>query len=433
MQRDLPQLEVHLSRSVLVDTAGHSIEFTEGPPSAAARMRLERIRVEFSSGFLPQLITECRSPDFALPPISEEAMQLLKELVSAVTGDSGRAIVGLTVLQLSIKAVAPTQSIRLHKGGGSGDLFSWTEGVPMRVLDKQFNTPALRGSGLLSLNADGCFMTRSLAENYPYSMIYKAAIKGAREEWLLLVDLLESGQVDAKSALQWLLTLLIQRSRSFEVDIEQALRHMAVQASNVVSVHHAAMSLLGFVAASTHAARLFEISMHSLCQVVQEQGGYDGVLKPLSQMRSANKKHGNIGDVEILVREGSLQIRCSWDAKYGKSYLRDELDELDEKLETHPETEVAGFVTDQAPDMRHEILERIDAIKSDRRVRVYVLSFLEWVRMETSSIAVDERTIGEQWLRAFAECLCLRRRDVAPIDEPTLAWVSALQVFRLVD
>jgi hypothetical protein len=36
-------------------------------------------------------------------------------------------------------------------------------------------------------------------------------------------------------------------------------------------------------------------------------------LKPLSQMRSANKKHGNIGDIEILE---ARQIIESWDAKY---------------------------------------------------------------------------------------------------------------------
>ena len=35
-------------------------------------------------------------------------------------------------------------------------------------------------------------------------------------------------------------------------------------------------------------------------------------LKPLSQMRSANKKHGNIGDIELLE---DRQIVEAWDAK----------------------------------------------------------------------------------------------------------------------
>ncbi len=37
-------------------------------------------------------------------------------------------------------------------------------------------------------------------------------------------------------------------------------------------------------------------------------------------MRSANKKHGNIGDLEVLEKSNIIE---AWDAKYGKAYLRD--------------------------------------------------------------------------------------------------------------
>ena len=68
--------------------------------------------------------------------------------------------------------------------------------------------------------------------------------------------------------------------------------------------------------------------MHSLFQVLEDQGSFEGgFLKPLSQMRSANKKHGNVGDIEITAgKRNGLHIVESWDAKYGKAYLRDEIE-----------------------------------------------------------------------------------------------------------
>lgn len=85
-------------------------------------------------------------------------------------------------------------------------------------------------------------------------------------------------------------------------------------------------------------------------QAVQETGVLAGKeVLPLSQMRSANKKHGNIGDVEIIDND---QIIESWDAKFGKSYLRDELEELNEKLAMHPLVERAGFVIPAATPIR---------------------------------------------------------------------------------
>lgn len=42
-----------------------------------------------------------------------------------------------------------------------------------------------------------------------------------------------------------------------------------------------------------------EIAIHSLMQAMQENKLFpDCELKSLSQMRSANNKHGNIGDIE---------------------------------------------------------------------------------------------------------------------------------------
>ena len=54
----------------------------------------------------------------------------------------------------------------------------------MRTLDASYSTPFLREYGLLNVNKYGVFMTRSLAENYPYSSFYKAEMRGPFEEWI---------------------------------------------------------------------------------------------------------------------------------------------------------------------------------------------------------------------------------------------------------
>jgi hypothetical protein len=145
----------------------------------------------------------------------------------------GRALVGLTVLQLCVKAIEPEQSIRLHKAGGAGSNFSWAEGIPMRVLDKHYITPILRRFDLLRLNADGFMMTRSLAENYPYSKLYKAAIRGARTEWLEIVDLIEVGTIQPESALSHLIGLLFNRSDKFKRAAESTIKYSSRMCTQV--------------------------------------------------------------------------------------------------------------------------------------------------------------------------------------------------------
>lgn len=429
-RKSIPRLEVYLNRSVLVQDEGRQT-FKEGQPTGSAERRLAKIRKAFEKGFLDKLVGDCRSPDIKIGTIDEEAVQLLTRLVDSVTSEVGRAIVGLTVLQLAIKSICPEQSIRLHKGGGTGESFSWQDGLPMRVLDKEFNTPVLRKYDLVKLNADGVFMTRSLAENYPYSQLYKAASRGAKTEWLAIVDLAEFGKLDPTAALKQLVVMLFNRSDTFKKDSELAMQAMKSVAGKIENLAHATKFIRNFVDSSTYAARLFEIAMHSLFQVLEDHSAFpDGFLKKLSQMRSANKKHGNIGDIEITTgKRDNLHIVESWDAKYGKAYLRDEMEELHEKLGEHPETKLAGFVVDANPNLKPEIKKRIEELEQNHNVRIEIVEFDDWVSRQAKRVSIPGKQIASLWLNAFAESLCQVRRDRAPIDEPADSWVRELRAF----
>jgi hypothetical protein len=297
----------------------------------------------------------------------------------------------------------------------------------MRVLDKYHTTPTLRRHGLLRLNADGIMMTRSLAENYPYSKLYKAAMRGGRDEWLEIVDLAESGELDALTALKHIVALLMNRSARLKALADEALEAVEGVINGIASLDQACEFLLSYVAASSYSARVFEVAMHALLQVLDEEKALDGVLKPLGQMRSANKKHGNIGDIEVIERPESALVLEAYDAKFGKPYLRDELEELSDKLNDHPETRVAGFVVDSTPNLKPEITERLAELEAFHEVKIWLTNFLDWAVAMTEDLPREE--IAPRWIRAFAESLCQRRREVAPIDEPVHEWLRELRDF----
>lgn len=362
-----------------------------------------------------------------MQPLKPGHEKVLTELVDSVTSEVGRAVVGLTFIQLAIKAICPEQSIRLHKGGSRrAESFSWADGIPMRVLDKSYFTPFLRRNGLLRINADGVFMTRSLAENYPYSRLYKAALRGARDQWLMLTDLIERGDLDALCALKHLTIKLINRSESFNALATEALALCDSKLNATRSIKDFSASILSYVDGATYSARLFEIALHAFFQALEDLDLVEGTIKPLSQMRSANKKHGNVGDIEILPRKNSPEILEAWDAKYGKPYLRDELEELSDKLADHSETKTAGFVVNSKPDLRPDIKQRIQELEDMYSCSIQILDFSSFVETISKRENASEDDLAKAWLIALVESLCQKRRDRAPIDEPSDVWVAEL-------
>ncbi|MBA2375773.1 MAG: hypothetical protein M3494_07345 [Actinomycetota bacterium] len=423
-------LRVFADRSELVRPDGEVEVFDEGPTNAEARERYQRIKARLSDGYLDAQITLCKEHPgrISLQRLDGEHTNLLDELVSSMGSEVGRALIGLMVLQLCVKSIEPAQSIRLHKGGPSESNFSWRDGISMRSLDKNHITPVLRGHELLRLNADGFMMTRSLAENYPYSTVYKARIRGARSQWAAIVECVERGEIEPEPALHYLLSQLVNAAGDFRTLADSTLSILdGIEADGANLDRESILEVMEkHILASDYRARIMEISMHSLMQAVEESDALGGeTLEPLSQMRSANKKHGNIGDIEILAGAGIVE---SWDAKYGKHYLRDELEELDEKLDRHPGVRLAGFVTDGEPEHLEELDERRLEIEDTHGTSIRMLGLKEWVGMQFDRTAgiVDESELASRWISAYAESLSLRRLDRAPIDEPCHQWLATL-------
>lgn len=425
---DAPHIRIYADRSALYGKDRQRVQiFMEGTPSLEAKQRASRIREKLEAGFLGSVVERCRKGTVDFDALTEDHRGLLQRLDQAITSQVGRAAIGLLVLQMTVKAIQPSQSVRLHKAG-RGD-FSWADGIPMRIIDQAFVTPVLRNEGLLRVNKYGVMMTRSLAENYPYTKFYKAALRGAKREWLEIVDLLEAGEIAAQAALEYTISLLIKRSDQFKsladevVGLAKATADALETPDNVLRLLSRHMTYPGVTA-----ARLLEVSMHSLVQALDEMGALEGLeLRPLSQMRQANKKAGNIGDIELL---SSGTIVEAWDAKFGKPYLYDELLELSDKVSQQcwPALQVAGFVTDRPPDLRDDVQSQKAEIEDRFALDVQILSFDDWVSRQAAAVPAERKQeLARRWFIAYAEALALHRPKKAPIDEPTESWLTSLR------
>lgn len=395
--------------------------YYEGFQNAATQQRYEKINTELSNGYLHNVMKKL--PDVDFTELSEKNKTLLKRLVNGITSEVGRALVGVAFLQLTIKSIAPDQSIRLHKGTTRRGSFSWVDGISMRTIDSTYSTPFLREQGLLNVNKFGVFMTRSLAENYPYSKLYKAEMKGPFTEWIDIVDAIEDESMPAELGLYYLMALLKNKSDAFNSMADEAVA--LAEKYGDKSFEGITKFMKDFFNETDYSARAFEIVIHGFMQAMDEShllGDLD--LVPMSQMRSANKKHGNIGDVEL--KDGRVIVEA-WDAKYGKPYLRDELEELRDKILTSPGAKLAGFIVDSEVDRRRDVINRAEEISLETGVEIELFSFDEWLAYQTKRIAKSELDkVAARWLIAVVESFAQRRLDIAPIDEPCEAWVSDL-------
>jgi len=421
MENDNLHLDVYKNHSELHNN-GTVTFFEEGPQNEDTLARYQYICNAFKGGFYESVMKDL-SVELYNEKLTPEQQNMIKGLVDGLTSEVGRAIVGLTCLQLAIKSIKIDQSIRLHKGGSNRrNGFSWREGISMRSLDSMFNTPFLREFGLLNINKDGIMMTRSLAENYPYSQLYKAEIRGPVKNWIDIVEALENKSLLPYPGLCYLLSLLKNRSDSFKskvvtvVNLAKEMQEFKFETIKTI--------LISFFNNAEYSARAFEVVIHCFMQALSEQKLIDGELVPLSQMRSANKKHGNIGDIEV--KRGNMIIE-SWDAKYGKPYLRDELEELNDKLYNHPNVEIAGFIVNSQVDLRQDIKNRVQEIGDLHKCEILLLTIDEWIEKKTSKMPSNVLdTLGYNWIIAVAESFGQKRTTIAPIDEPCEVWIDEL-------
>lgn len=434
-------LRVFENRSEYFDDDGVTYIYEEGSMAESSKKNYEKIvKVLGQDKYLENLILHLKKNPYI--PENEEtidennliALELTKKIVDSITSERGRAIGGLLILQLVIKSICPDQSTRLHKSSNttSDNVFSWKDGLPMRNIDKRLITPILRKYKLIRLNADGFMMTRSLAENYPYTLLYKAKLRGARNEWLGLIEMVEKDLVNPENILKSLITNLIHKNQEFNKLVEALMKKIKSFLENAKVNYNIIQNILEkHLNDSEYHARIFEILLHSFYQTLEDffddfsSFSDNFKLAQLQQMRSANKKHKNIGDIELLNPLDESLIIEAWDTKYGKNYLYDELCELEEKLSIHNSLSKVGFITNEEPTISREIEEKIEEIE-DSGVTVEITKYIDFTTNKLIEFNIKPQEFYPKWLEVYAETLCLLRYDKAPIDEPTYGFILEL-------
>lgn len=419
--REESHIDIYPDRSILHQNGTITI-FREGTQNSSAKKRYEIISKKLKEGYLEAQYDIARNSDFKTE-LNVEKRKVIDKLVDGETSELGRAIVGLSFLQLTVKSISPEQCIRLHKGASKKGSYSWEDGISLRTLDKDYNTPFLRSKNLVKLNADGVMMTRTLAENYPYSRLYKAEIRGPVDAWKDLIESLEDNSLDALSGLQYMIFKMIQRSEKESDLADKTLT--ALNGCNFSDFDSIKQLICSFFSNTYHSARAFEISIHSFMQAYKEQGLTELELAPLSQMRTANKKHKNVGDIELCDGKSIIE---SWDAKFGKLDLYDELKELQDKLESHHGVQVAGFITDLTPIRRRDVTDLAANVSAISGADVFIYSFDEWIDVKLNSSNNNDRlAFGKIWIKDLVETLAQKRRDIAPMDEPPFEWLTTIR------
>lgn len=423
-----PHMRVYENKVGFVDKDGDVEAYHVGTQTSQVRDRYERIQRELENGFFTELIDKVTDIEANITiDLNEQYQEIIDRIVDSITSERGRAIAGLSVVQIVIKSIAPNQSIRLHKGSKSSAHFSWEEGLSMRSIDSSYVSPVLREHDLLRVNKDGVMMTRSLAENYPYSRFYQANIRGAQSSWADLIETLEDSDenMDPKEALKYIITALSARGERAEEINEDTLNIVSDLTDQDPEREVIQRIINSHINTSPHSARIYEIALHSLYQVMEDSNLLDGELKQLTQMRSADKKHGNVADIEVVDPNDEFHIHSAWDAKYGKSYMKDELQEIQGKLSNHPETNLVGFITSSKPERDRQLKQQKKRIEDDFDVQMKLITFNEFCDRSLDRLST-EIVSPSKWLTAYAETLCQRRRNRAPVDEPTQEWVSEL-------
>ena len=95
----------------------------------------------------------------------------------------------------------------------------------------------------------------------------------------------------------------------------------------------------------SHRANLLLNTSSSGIPLSQDLLGFPLLVRLDSPAFDFTQAQANGADIRFAKADGTQlpsEIE-SWDAKYGKTYLRDELEELNDKLKSHPQTTLVGF------------------------------------------------------------------------------------------
>lgn len=244
---------------------------------------VDNIKILESNGFVAQ------------PPLGLNDDTIVWTEIIARNSANFLGVVNVTITSLTEKSVNPNQDIRYHQA-------KMPNGYSGRTLDTRVIAPWLKSKKLKSMVESG-WLTRSLEQNDPYTLDYQGAIrnKEVKSAFLNLINFAQSKSKESVKCLSYLIQLLIIDRENNKIEINPLAIKSKYSIAEIII-------LLQQHFDQTHQvgkARLPVLALFSVYQIlIIELGRYkDCKLKPLGSHTSSDKRSGDIGDIQINLKD----------------------------------------------------------------------------------------------------------------------------------
>lgn len=204
-----------------------------------------------------------------------------------------KGVYTVLVTLLTHKVIFPEQDVRIHQSG-------MENGFSGRSIDTKYITPTLKQLGLPSMNESG-WLTRSLEQNFPYTLDYNGKIsdKKVKESFLQILHYIQSFPERSQDVLRLLLNKIREVKESSVVEIKplENPEYLTIESIIWALDEHFSTSY------KTHGgSKLPVIAFYSIyLSLVNELQRYTGkTLGTLGSHTASDRTSKSAGDIEIF-------------------------------------------------------------------------------------------------------------------------------------
>lgn len=229
---------------------------------------------------------------------------------------------GIVITLAGFKAICPQQDIRAHKAEYPG-------GFSARAIDNAVTVPFLQGRSLYyNVETHWLSQTFSFAGPYTRDLVLKTTPKKAGKLMIDVVNAVEEANSTdvARAVLERILAALIEDRNRSRVELEKPQNLSIDQVVGLLDGHFLSRY-------AKNAPRLPQVAMYAMYECIMPTvARYSGmVLKPLERMKSADRKSGSVGDIDV--NKGDLPFEAV-EIKFQVAITREHVAEAIQKIKT---------------------------------------------------------------------------------------------------
>ncbi len=284
-------------------------------------------------------------------------------------GDTKHAARGVALTLCSYKCLDPAQDIRSHKSDQPG-------GFSARTFDAAATVPFLHEKSLpYNVETHWLSQTFSFASQYLRGLQLKTNPKNAGLDMVELVNRVQeaSGTSVARAVTVVLLTRLIEQRNRGKVALEKPKDLTIDQIIEVLQAHFHK----GY---SRNTPRLPQLAIYAMYRcIIGTIARYEGMtLQPLERMKTANRKSGSVGDVDVNYGEKPFE---AVEVKFEVPISRDDVGEAIQKIKTASVERYFILGTAGTASSDREIIRKLQSdFKRANGCEIIVDSLLETIR-----------------------------------------------------